>query len=96
MYSSLISHSVWLFRRGQVAYMCRIRHDGAVSIWLPFILSGAAVAVVLVALLVGRKRSPRLYELGPISAHWLSEHQTHTRDSEGYVVPFIAQGDTKL
>jgi hypothetical protein len=66
-----------------------------VSIWLPFILTGAAVAVVLAALFVGRKRSPRLYELGPISAHWLSEHQTHAHESERYVVPFIAHGDTK-
>jgi hypothetical protein len=57
---------------------------GAVSIGLRFIFGGAAVALVLVlvAFLLGRKRSPRLYELGPISAHWLSEHQTHSPDSE--------------
>jgi aquaporin Z len=32
--------------------------------------------------LIGRQRSPHLNELGPISTRWLSEHQTHFRDSE--------------
>jgi hypothetical protein len=49
---------------------------------LPFILSCAAVVVVLAALLVGRKRPPRLYELGPISDQWLSHQRAHSRDSE--------------
>jgi hypothetical protein len=53
-----------------------------VSIWLPFILSGAAVAVVLAFLIVGRKRPPHLYELGRISDQWLSQHRAHSSDSE--------------
>jgi hypothetical protein len=53
-----------------------------VSIWLLLILSGAAVAVVLAALFIGRKRPPRLYELGAISDQWLSQERAHARDSE--------------
>ena len=54
----------------------------SVSIGIPFILSCAAVVVVLAVLLVGRKRPPRLYELGPISDQWLSKQRAHSRDSE--------------
>ena len=54
----------------------------AVSIGIPFILSCAAVVVVLAAILVGRKRPPRLSELGSISDQWLSHQRAHSRDSE--------------
>jgi hypothetical protein len=73
---------VLLFCRCQVAHVRRIGHDSAVSIWLLLILSGAAVAVVLAALFIGRKRPPRLYELGAISDQWLSQERAHARDSE--------------
>jgi len=50
---------------------------------LPLVLAGAAAAVVVLALLfIGRKRAPRLYELGTISDQWLSEHRAHQHDSE--------------
>ena len=75
-------HRVLLFCRCQVARVRRIGHDSAVAIWLVLTLSGAAVAVVLASLFIGRKRPPRLYELGAISDQWLSQERAHGRDSE--------------
>ena len=45
-------------------------------------LSVAAVGLILAFLMIGRQRSPHLNELGPISTRWLSEHETHSHDSE--------------
>jgi hypothetical protein len=52
------------------------------SNWLPLTVAGVAIAafLVLAILFVGRKREPRLYELGPISEQWMSQHQGQPGD----------------
>jgi hypothetical protein len=51
-------------------------------LWLSFVIGGAAIAVFLAFLFVGRKRKPSTYELGQISDQWISQHRAHSRDSE--------------
>ena len=67
-----------------VALTCRISQDHAMSNWLPLTLGGVAIGAFLVLVIrsLGRKRERRLYELGPISEQWMSQHRGHSGDAD--------------
>jgi hypothetical protein len=54
------------------------------SNWLSLTIGGVAIGALLVLVIrsVGRKREPRLYELGPISEQWMAQHRGHPGDMD--------------
>lgn len=53
-------------------------------IWFLFIMGGAAFAgflVLAILLLIARKRTLSVYELGQISDQWISQQRAHDRDA---------------